>query len=257
MKSIFAIILFFATINVLYSQQKEVDSFTVEYNYQPSAYIPDGLEISSRLYVAKEFILYTLLSSKVEARVYQVTDSIRSQIIKGSSDYHMSKQKHLVLEEKFWNRKRVVIKDSVSFEWKLIPKEKKEILGLMCLSAETTFRGRDYTVWYSPEIPIPSGPWKFYGLPGLILKADSKDKKISFIATSLSNKYDEKLHEKYSLIYDDLLSSETWDRKDFVKTSYESNEKHEKAFKSSMEGAENNSYSKTSIEKDLSYNSDL
>lgn len=32
-----------------------------------------------------------------------------------------------------------------------------------------------YTSWYAPEIALNKGPWKFNGLPGLILKVeDSK-----------------------------------------------------------------------------------
>lgn len=54
--------------------------------------------------------------------------------------------------------------------------ETKTILGNECQSATTSFAGRDYTAWYTLEIPISGGPYKFYGLPGLILEIyDSKN----------------------------------------------------------------------------------
>lgn len=46
------------------------------------------------------------------------------------------------------------------------------ICGYLCQQAVCTFRGRTWTVWYAPEIPVPYGPWKLEGLPGLILKAE-------------------------------------------------------------------------------------
>lgn len=53
--------------------------------------------------------------------------------------------------------------------WKLISEE-KEIAGIKCYKAETEFRGRHYTAWYAPSIPVHNGPWKFGGLPGLIIE---------------------------------------------------------------------------------------
>lgn len=46
------------------------------------------------------------------------------------------------------------------------------VCGYACKKATTTFRGRNYTAWYTSEIPISNGPWKFTGLPGLILKVE-------------------------------------------------------------------------------------
>lgn len=54
--------------------------------------------------------------------------------------------------------------------WKLIPGD-STICEYACKKATTHLHGRDYTVWYTPEIPISEGPWKLSGLPGLILKA--------------------------------------------------------------------------------------
>jgi GLPGLI family protein len=54
-------------------------------------------------------------------------------------------------------------------DWK-ISDEKQEILSYNCQKAAISFRGREYEAWFAPDIPIPNGPWKFGGLPGLILK---------------------------------------------------------------------------------------
>lgn len=47
------------------------------------------------------------------------------------------------------------------------------ILGNECVLAETDYHGRHWKAWFTPEIPIPFGPWKLRGLPGLILKAEA------------------------------------------------------------------------------------
>ena len=51
----------------------------------------------------------------------------------------------------------------------------KVISGYTCNKATTTYGGRDWTVWYAPEIPSTAGPWKFNGLPGLILAAGDSE----------------------------------------------------------------------------------
>lgn len=52
--------------------------------------------------------------------------------------------------------------------WELVDGE-RTILGYACRRARCTFRGRSYEAWYAPEIAVSAGPWKFGGLPGLIL----------------------------------------------------------------------------------------
>ena len=43
-------------------------------------------------------------------------------------------------------------------------------LDYPCQKASLQFRGRKYEAWFASQIPINDGPWKFFGLPGLILK---------------------------------------------------------------------------------------
>ena len=49
------------------------------------------------------------------------------------------------------------------------------VAGYLCQKAICHFRGRDFVAWFTPEIPINNGPWKFGGLPGLIMKIYDKD----------------------------------------------------------------------------------
>lgn len=70
-------------------------------------------------------------------------------------------------------------------EWQLVDQE-IEFMGFQCKKAITDFRGRQYEVWFTTEIPIRNGPWKFNGLPGLILKAESTDGLFGFTAFSIT-----------------------------------------------------------------------
>ena len=66
-----------------------------------------------------------------------------------------------------------------------IEKETKSILGHTVQRATTSFRGRNYEAWFAQDIPIPDGPYKFHGLPGLILEVASKEGKYHFLAYEL------------------------------------------------------------------------
>jgi len=94
---------------------------------------------------------------------YQVTkDSLYSRIFVLSQSYLLKEKKPPIN----WN-----ITDST-----------KIVNGYLCTKATTHFRGRNYTAWFTPEIPTPFGPWKLIGLPGLVIEARSIDNKISFSA---------------------------------------------------------------------------
>lgn len=59
------------------------------------------------------------------------------------------------------------------------------INGKSAIKAETTYHGRNWEVWFCPELPWSDGPWKFCGLPGLIVEAMDKDKLFVFRLTNL------------------------------------------------------------------------
>jgi GLPGLI family protein len=57
------------------------------------------------------------------------------------------------------------------FTWKIMD-ETKSIAGYNCRKATTQFAGRHYTAWFTSEVPISDGPYKFNGLPGLIMSVN-------------------------------------------------------------------------------------
>lgn len=77
--------------------------------------------------------------------------------------------------------------DIFVIEWEL-KNETENILGYQCQLATTNFRGRSYKAYFTDEIGLNGGPWKFDGLPGMILKIASEDKYISIEAKSIEVK---------------------------------------------------------------------
>lgn len=64
----------------------------------------------------------------------------------------------------------------------------KEILGYKCRSAKCIFRGREWTAWYSDEIPVADGPWKFGGLPGFIMEISDVGSQYRFVCVGINSK---------------------------------------------------------------------
>lgn len=71
-------------------------------------------------------------------------------------------------------------------QWTILD-EKKEILGYSCQKAETEYYGRKWTAWFTPAIPLSEGPWKLYGLPGIILEAKDNESFFHFTCIGMEN----------------------------------------------------------------------
>ena len=63
-------------------------------------------------------------------------------------------------------------------------KETAIVCGYECTKASADFRGRKWVAWYC-NIPVSEGPWKFGGLPGLILKVEDTMGEHKFEAISV------------------------------------------------------------------------
>lgn len=65
------------------------------------------------------------------------------------------------------------------FHWKILPQTLK-IGDYNTQEAETTYGGRTWKVWFTTDVPFFDGPYKFSGLPGLIVKAEDSKGDYSF-----------------------------------------------------------------------------
>jgi len=77
------------------------------------------------------------------------------------------------------------IEDKTKPQWILEPGD-TIVCSYSCKKATTSFRGRHYTAWYTEQIPISDGPWKFWGLPGLILKVTDDKNEYSFEGVAIT-----------------------------------------------------------------------
>ena len=64
------------------------------------------------------------------------------------------------------------------------------VLGYECKSARCKFRGREWMVFYTEDIPLMDGPWKLHGLPGLIMKASDAKGHYTFECIGIKSKAD-------------------------------------------------------------------
>ncbi len=95
--------------------------------------------------------------------------------------------------------------DCPKLEWEVL-KGDTTIIGYHCNKAKTKLFGRDYIAWYSTDVNMPYGPYKFNGLPGLVFCIMDTQGHFEFTLNGL-----QKAH-KYTPIY-------LWNNKSIVKTS--------------------------------------
>lgn len=70
-------------------------------------------------------------------------------------------------------------------DWQMVPDSTREVLGYQCQLATARFKGRQWSAWYTEDIPLDEGPWKLRGLPGLVLSAYDAQRQYIFEGAGL------------------------------------------------------------------------
>lgn len=108
-------------------------------------------------------------------------------------------------------------KESKNINWKIYS-DTLTINGYKSQKAKTSFGGREYEAWFTTDIPISDGPYKFCGLPGLITKISDSKQHYVFEIISVS----EKKIKMYN--FSSKKSHFLTDKKTFLKKLQESKE---------------------------------
>ncbi len=143
---------------------------TLLFNNACSVYIQNGAPKSDSSFTTSEYALpVTIFGDKEGFPIYK---------------YHAARKIISKIDCR-QSRSHCIVSDTFgAIDWVLHPDRKR--FGIYeCRRATGVFRGREYEVWYAVDIPIPSGPFKLGGLPGLILEARSLDGQVKFLFSRL------------------------------------------------------------------------
>ena len=127
----------------------------------------------------------TLKDTIVDTELFGSLDNTKFKFSKSYYKYPLRNQV-IYYREKRGLEKPKLIKDNYNIDWKLLD-EYQSVLGIRCQKATCEFRGRTYEAFFTSEIPYNDGPYKFDGLPGLILKVKSLDGALEIKAKMITN----------------------------------------------------------------------
>lgn len=110
--------------------------------------------------------------------------------------------------------------ENPDLRWKII--SDKEKIGIYNTQKATTdFGGRSWTGWFTPEIPIQDGPYKFSGLPGLIIKLEDSEGNFSWILEGNKTLDQDIETNKLNYLEEQGMSSKKITKKAFLKRQQE------------------------------------
>jgi GLPGLI family protein len=86
--------------------------------------------------------------------------------------------------------KTYIIEDSLHAPTWKIGNQIKDIAGYVCMKAETEdpIKKQKITAWFAQDLPVPAGPERYNGLPGVILELSLNDGDVVIEATGVTLK---------------------------------------------------------------------
>lgn len=175
-KSMLLILVFLLSSNTV-NAQEYFFYYQVKYkkNTPDKIFTEDMLLISdgksSRFSSIKQFKSDSILNSGIKRKSNFGYGDINSIFIKNYNNSNIVKITNLLTND-------FVVSTKESFNWK-ITNEKKKMDVYSCQKAILEYGGRSWDAWFTTDVAIQDGPFKFYGLPGLITYI--KDKENNYI----------------------------------------------------------------------------
>lgn len=140
--------------------------------------MPKEMKDGKKLVFNSEASLYTNYEDPENAEVEMETDRMKIMMRRNLPNEHVYvdlEEKRIAEQKEFFGRVFLVRDDVKPYLWKMTG-EQEEIAGYPCMVA-TAMDPDDSTeviAWFTPSIPVPSGPSGASNLPGMILKMEAK-----------------------------------------------------------------------------------
>lgn len=154
-------------------------------------------------------VLNGILEVKKDESYYATFFKQKKSSILSKNDSEVSLQlgsKAQIIYFDFIDSLLIATKNKRSKNYKIIEKlpvlkwnihnESKKISHYNCNKATVSFRGRKYIAWYSLDIPLKNGPYKFHGLPGLILEIYDETNRFHWLITKIKSPFSSSKLEK-------------------------------------------------------------
>ncbi|NIF04880.1 GLPGLI family protein [Chryseobacterium sp. Tr-659] len=186
------LIIFFSLISVMMTHAQN-QRFIYEYKYvidstakdKPETEImlldvaPKGSKFYSKDNFESDSLMRAAMEKQFQAGSTELNFSgikfkgkIRYSVEKMYPDYAVNFFNNLAADE-------YMVQDSRKQEWKIL-QDKEKIGAFTAQKAICNFAGRKWTAWFTTDLPIQDGPYKFSGLPGLIVKLEDATRSHSF-----------------------------------------------------------------------------
>lgn len=152
----------------------------------------DILPTFSKFYSADNFKTDSIAKSHAEKNLHATGNVIGSPtppiFKKNTTKYTVIKdyRKNELFYIVRMGRTKYKVKDRRNLAWVLHP-DKDKFHTYSVQKATLNFGGRNWIAWFSTEIPLQDGPYKFAKLPGLILKMEDESKTHTYTFTAISN----------------------------------------------------------------------
>lgn len=153
---------------------------------QFAADVPKSVESFMQLTFSAKASLYEAdPEKKVEENPNDNTPRMfRRMRERANTVYYKDLSSKTSLEQSKFFGKEFLISDSISaYKWKVSAGEQKTILGYTCMKAIYKDSTNNIIVFFTPQIPVSSGPEKYGSLPGMILEVQSAQ--IHIVATEI------------------------------------------------------------------------
>ena len=217
MKGTFTIVCLLIITSIVFSQEKVLDNayLKCQYEYTLQSDTLSGktrddlliLQVGENLskcysYYSNEVDSLMALPNGDEIAMKMISDAMKSDdFMKGL--YPHKRMKTYVYKN--YPQGNITVTDGLSMQdyiyedelntqqWE-IRDSTKTILNYSCQMAVCNFRGREWTAWFTTDIPVSDGPWKLSGLPGLIMEAYDKGNQYVFTIVGLQKVEDEPIY---------------------------------------------------------------